>query len=146
MAAPLTRSTRLRRSLALAGLTLFPFWLLMGDGFAAENVDFARDVYPVLQRSCFECHGAEKHKGGLRLDVREAAFAGGDNGDTIVKGKPEESELVRRISLPKEDEDVMPNRGEKLSKPEVDRIRAWISAGAAWPDGIKPARHWAYVP
>jgi len=146
MAAPLKQSHRQRRSLTVAGLALLPFRLLMSDGFAAENVDFARDVYPVLQRSCFECHGAEKHKGGLRLDVREAAFAGGDNGDTIVKGKPEESELVRRISLPKEDDDVMPNRGEKLSKPEVDRIRAWIVAGAPWPDGIKPAKHWAYLP
>jgi mono/diheme cytochrome c family protein len=146
MAASSKRSHRFRRPLTLAGLALLPLGLLMGDGFAADNVDFARDVYPVLQRSCFECHGAQKHKGGLRLDVREDAFKGGDNGDTIVKGKPDESELVRRISLPKEDEDVMPNRGEKLGKPEIERIRAWISAGAPWPDGIKPAKHWAYVP
>jgi Protein of unknown function (DUF1553)/Protein of unknown function (DUF1549)/Planctomycete cytochrome C len=145
MMVSLKRCSSLRRPLIAAGLALLSFGLLVSDGFAGESVDFARDVYPVLQRSCFECHGAEKHKGGLRLDAREAAFAGGDSGDTIVKGKPEESELVRRISLPKEDKDVMPNRGEKLGKLEVDHIRAWISAGAPWPDGIQPAKHWAYV-
>lgn len=120
--------------------------LMLADSMrAAESVDFARDVYPVLQRSCFECHGAEKHKGGLRLDEREAAFKGGDSGDAIVKGKPDDSELLHRVSLPKEDRDVMPNRGEKLTKPEIEKIRAWIAAGAPWPDGVKPAKHWAYV-
>lgn len=111
----------------------------------ATDIDFARDVYPILQRSCFECHGPEKHKGGLRLDEREAAFKGGDSGDTIVNGKPAESELLRRVALPKEDRDVMPNRGDKLTPQEIERIRAWIAAGAPWPDGVKPAKHWAYV-
>jgi mono/diheme cytochrome c family protein len=111
----------------------------------AKDVDFAKEVYPVLQRSCFECHGPEKHKGGLRLDERDGAFKGGDSGDTIVKGKPGDSELLHRVSLPKEDRDVMPNRGEKLSSQEIEKIRAWIAAGAPWPDGIKPAKHWAYV-
>ncbi len=111
-----------------------------------EEVDFARDVYPVLQRACFECHGAEKQKGKLRLDTREAAFKGGDSGDAIVKGKPDDSELLRRVALPKTDDDVMPNRGELLSKTEIEQIRRWIAAGAPWPDGLKPARHWAYVP
>ena len=110
------------------------------------EVDFARDVYPVLQRSCFECHGPEKQKGKLRLDTREAAFQGGDSGAAIVKGKPDESELLRRVALPKTDDDVMPNRGDLLSKTELEQIRRWIAAGAPWPDGLKAARHWAYVP
>lgn len=113
---------------------------------AAADVDFARDVYPVLQRACFECHGAEKQKGKLRLDVREAAFKGGDGGEAIVKGKPADSELLRRISLPKNDDDVMPSRGELLPPAEIELVRRWIAAGAPWPDGLKPARHWAYVP
>ncbi|MEP6667632.1 MAG: PSD1 and planctomycete cytochrome C domain-containing protein [Chthoniobacter sp.] len=146
MIANLTRPLLLRRRSIAAGLMLFSWRLLANNAVSAEKVDFVHDVYPILQRSCFECHGAEKHKGGLRLDDREAAFQGGDGGDTIVKGQPEKSELVNRISLPKEDRDVMPNRGEKLTKLEVERIRAWIAAGAPWPDGVKPARHWAYVP
>src|SRR5688572_25859071 len=112
----------------------------------AEEVDFARDVYPVLQRACFECHGLEKQKGKLRLDSREAALRGGDDGAAIVVGKPEESELLRRVSLPKSDDDVMPNRGDLLTRQEIEHLRAWIAAGAAWPADLKPARHWAYVP
>ena len=111
----------------------------------AADVDFERDVYPVLQRACVECHGAEKKKGGLRLDVREAAFQGGENGAVIVKGKPDASELVRRIALPKSDDEVMPSRGEPLAKTEIESIRAWIASGAPWPDGVKLAKHWAYV-
>ena len=49
---------------------------------AASTVNFERDVFPVLQRTCFECHGAEQNEGGLRLDVREGAFNGGENGAT----------------------------------------------------------------
>ncbi len=138
------RSRLLRSHCGVIGIVTFSL-IPAGSARAAESVDFARDVYPVLQRSCFECHGAEKHKGGLRLDEREAAFKGGDSGDTIVKGKPDDSELLHRISLPKEDRDVMPNRGEKLTKPEIEKIRTWIAAGAPWPDGVKPAKHWAYV-
>jgi mono/diheme cytochrome c family protein len=127
--------------LSIAAVSLMPANAL----WAADSVDFVRDVYPLLQRSCFECHGAQKHKGGLRLDEREAAFKGGDSGDTIVKGKPDDSELVHRVSLPKGDQDVMPNRGEKLTPPEIEKIRTWIAAGAPWPDGVKPAKHWSYV-
>lgn len=131
------------KSRSLAGL--LPALLVAQAAAMAEDIDFARDVYPILQRSCFECHGAEKHKGGLRLDERESAIKGGDSGDTIVKGKPADSELLRRVTLPKEDRDVMPNRGDKLTPQEIERIRAWIAAGAPWPDGVKPAKHWAYV-
>jgi mono/diheme cytochrome c family protein len=106
--------------------------------------DFARDVLPILRRSCFECHGPDKQKGGLRLDSKQAAFQGGDAGDAIVPGKPDDSELLRRVLLPKDDPDVMPARGELLTKAQSDVLRAWISAGAAWPEKIEASSHWAY--
>ncbi|WP_425613350.1 PSD1 and planctomycete cytochrome C domain-containing protein [Anatilimnocola sp. NA78] len=112
----------------------------------AADVDFAADVLPVLQRSCFECHGREKSAGGLRLDSAAALQQGGDSGAVVIAGKPGESELLRRISLPKTDSEVMPNRGEVLSPLEVAKIREWIAAGAVWPAGAKSAPHWAYVP
>lgn len=108
-------------------------------------VDFARDVYPVLQRSCFECHGPEKQKGKLRLDSRAAAFKGGRNGEVIVPGKAEASELYRRVVLPKGSDQIMPARGEPLSEVQVKSIRDWINQGAKWPDGVQSTRHWAYV-
>jgi hypothetical protein len=111
-------------------------------GAAAPPVDYARDVLPVLQRSCFECHGPEQQKGKLRLDSRDAAFK---KAGIIVKGSAAKSELVRRITLPKGHDDAMPNHGEPLSRADTDRIRAWIDAGANWPDGVQAAKHWAYV-
>ena len=115
---------------------------LLATTSAGAPIDFARDVYPIFQRSCFECHGEKKAKGSLRLHTREAAF---DDDGVIVKGDAAASELFRRITLPKSDEEVMPNRGEPLSKDEIARIKAWINAGAPWPDGVKPQKHWAYV-
>ncbi len=122
--------------------------LLITVAFAASTaaasgaVDFARDIFPIFQRSCFECHDAKKHKGDLRLDVREEAFA---VVGVIVKGDAAKSELYARITLPREHDDVMPSRGEPLTKLETERIKAWIDAGAVWPDGVKPQKHWSYV-
>lgn len=106
------------------------------------TIDFARDVYPLLQRSCWECHGSEKQEADLRLDRRDEALR---SATVIVKGNSARSELVRRISLPKGHDEVMPSRGALLSKAEIQLIRAWIDAGAAWPDQIEAPRHWAYV-
>ena len=108
-------------------------------------VDFARDVYPILQRTCFECHGAAKQQGGLRLDSPDFLLAGGDSGPSIVRGDPDNSELVRRVSLAKSDPEVMPNRGDVLSKRDIAHLRDWIAAGAVWPEAFQPASHWAYI-
>ena len=121
---------------------LLAFAFVVVSQTAAAAVDFARDVFPILQRSCFECHDAKKQKGKLRLDHPEGAFA---NPDVIVKGDAAKSDLYVRITLPKDHDDAMPNRGEPLTKAETDRIKAWIDAGAVWPAGLKPAKHWAYV-
>jgi hypothetical protein len=109
---------------------------------AAEPVDFARDILPIFQRSCFECHDAKVHKGDLRLDSREEAFA---SLGVIEKGSAEKSELYRRITLPKGHDDVMPNRGEPLTKAQTEKIKKWIDAGAVWPDDVRVGKHWAYV-
>src|SRR5688572_5283382 len=101
---------------------------------AREDVDFARDVYPLLKRACFDCHGKEKQEGGLRLDVRKDALRGGDSGPAWVAGKADESELLRRITLPREDEEAMPARGALLTKTQIDLVRRWIEAGAKWPE------------
>ena len=114
---------------------------------AAERpIDFVRDVYPILQRSCVECHGKHKQEGDLRLDERSAALAGGASGATIVPRKPEESELLRRVALDRDDAEIMPARGEPLSPRQVATLRRWIAEGAVWPERIEPPKHWAFVP
>lgn len=114
-----------------------------GSAVRAEQIDFARDIYPILQRACFECHGAQKQEAGLRLDA--SSFALRDTA-VIQPGDAGASELVRRIRLPAGDPDVMPSRGATLQRAEIDRITAWIDAGAVWPADLQPARHWSYIP
>ncbi len=109
------------------------------------NVEFARDVFPIFQRACFECHGEKLQKGGLRLDQKSATLFSGQDSVVIARGAAGKSELYRRITLPGEHEDIMPNRGEPLKKREIELIRDWINAGAPWPDGFRVPKHWAYV-
>jgi mono/diheme cytochrome c family protein len=114
---------------------------------AAANVDFAAQVSPILEKSCLSCHGPEKHKGGLRLDSKAAAFEGGDDGIVIVAGNAAKSDLYRRITLAAGSDDVMPNKGAVLTKAQTDLLRDWINQGAPWPETAlasvpqeKPAR------
>ncbi|MEW6303026.1 MAG: c-type cytochrome domain-containing protein [Verrucomicrobiota bacterium] len=109
--------------------------LTTGRAVAAGKVDFAKDIQPILQKSCLECHGPEKQKGKLRLDSKAAALKGGDTGPAIVPGQPDKSDLFRRITLPKDHDEFMPSKGDALTKAQTDLIRAWISEGANWPEG-----------
>ena len=118
--------------LLLAGLVGFG----TGEARTESQVDFARDIQPILQKSCVECHGPEKPKGKLRLDSKEAAFKGGKDGVSIEPGKADQSELYRRITLPADNDDVMPNKGDRLTKVQTDLMRDWINQGAAWPEGV----------
>ncbi len=114
--------------------------LLAGFGcahaWAADTVDFAKSIQPILQKSCLECHGAKKSKGKLRLDSHEAALKGGGDGVVLEPGKADKSELYRRITLPADDDDVMPSKGDLLTKAQTDLIRDWINQGAVWPKGL----------
>lgn len=118
--------------LLLAGLVGFGNW----EARPENKVDFAKDIQPILQKSCVECHGPEKPKGKLRLDSKEAAFKGGKDGVVIVPGKADESDMYRRITLPAGHDDVMPNKGDLLTKAQTDLIRDWLNQGAEWPEGV----------
>lgn len=96
-------------------------------------MDFVRDVAPLLQQHCISCHGAEKQKGDLRLDGRDHVFVEADEAVLVVAGKPDDSELIRRIELPDGDDDLMPQKGERLSAKDVATLRSWIASGAVWP-------------
>src|SRR5881396_3763366 len=92
---------------------------------AARAVDFAKDVQPIFEASCWNCHGPKKEESGLRLDQREAALKGGERGGDIVPGKGAESLLIHAVSG-LHDELKMPKKGEKLTAEEVGVLRAWI--------------------
>ena len=141
-----------RRISAIAAAAAF-FLAASGVAPAADTPDFVRDIRPLLERSCIECHSGEGAKSGLRLDIRAEAFRGGDgHGAAIVPGKSAESTLVRfargdepEMQMPPADANLPP-----LSRKEVATLAAWIDAGALWPEGIDRASlvdrrdHWAF--
>ena len=97
-------------------------------------VDYHREIKPILEANCYSCHQGNKAKGGLRLDVREAALKGGENdGPAIAPGAPDASALMQRITS-SDSEEVMPAKGDPLSAQDVARLRRWIADGAPWPD------------
>src|SRR5262245_388858 len=81
---------------------------------AAEPVRFNRDIRPIMADTCFKCHGPAKQEAGLRFDRREQVTKAADSGATpIVPGKPEESELVRRVFAADESERMPPLEANK---------------------------------
>ena len=106
----------------------------------AAEVDFAREIQPLLARRCFACHGPDTQEAGLRLDQADAATAELDSGMTaIVPGDAAGSEILARIQS--DDEFLqMPPEGSRLTADEVAVIRQWINEGAVW------QKHWAFRP
>ena len=120
-------------------------------GTPAPAPVYAADIQPILEQHCYECHGPNKSKGSLRLDLRARAFKGGVNGPAIVAGDAEHSLLLRRLQG-LDGEDQMPLKKDPLPAETIARIRAWIQAGAVWPEQAQTAaadathEHWAYQP
>jgi hypothetical protein len=104
------------------------------------EVNFTREVKPLLARRCFACHGPDIGEGGLRLHEKESALAELDSGaHALVPGDVEQSELIARVS--EADESLrMPPEGKPLTPDEIATLKAWIEQGAEW------KKHWAYVP
>lgn len=105
----------------------------MGMARQAGTIDFEMTIRPIFEAHCVECHGAFKKKGGLRLDRRAGAFNRQPKDWTIVPGKPEASDVLRRVMLPPNDPDFMPDGDKPLNPDEVAALRTWIAEGAYWP-------------
>jgi uncharacterized membrane protein len=97
----------------------------------AEADAFEDVVAPMLSERCTGCHNSDKKESGLDLSSYETAMRGGENGKVIAAGNTEQSELLRRISLPHDDEEFMPAEGKTpLTPQQVEIVRWWIGAGA----------------
>lgn len=106
-----------------------------GEGLSKKQVaDLNLEVRSIFAHNCYKCHSSAKIKGELRLDKKEYAMKGGESGDVISAGHPEKSEMIRRLLLPREDEESMPPKGKKLSEKEIATLQFWIKVGAPWPD------------
>ncbi|EAR02420.1 DUF1549 domain-containing protein [Maribacter sp. HTCC2170] len=92
------------------------------------------EVRAIMAHNCYQCHSENKHKGELILDNKRGVFKGGDSGSILVSGKPEESEMYKRISLSPNEDGVMPKKGKVLKDDEIELIKLWIKKGAHWSD------------
>jgi hypothetical protein len=134
------------RSIAMmVTLTASALIFLTASSRAANEpgrVDFNRDIRPVLSESCYQCHGPDrnKRKADLRLDARDGLFRSTPVSTIVVAGKPDQSELLSRITS--EDSDTRmppPKNGSQLSSEHIELIKRWIEQGAEWKG------HWAYL-
>ena len=110
---------------------------------AAEKLQFDRDIRPILSDKCYACHGPDPavRKANLRLDIKEGAFSEPSGYPIIVPGKPEESELVLRITHDDIDRRMPPQTSNRQpTQEQIDTLVQWIAEGAEWEE------HWAYIP
>src|SRR5688500_9594762 len=124
------------KSLCVATVALMPL-------AAWAEVDFQREVRPILSATCFKCHGPDgaTRKAGLRLDIREEAVKAAESGKiAIVPGDVSKSEMARRI-LTTDEDDLMPPPKAKmpLTAAQKDILKRWVAEGAEY------RAHWAFV-
>lgn len=104
-----------------------------------HRIDFSRDIQPILESSCIKCHARGKAKGGWRIDTRADALQSGDSGPAIVPGDSAQSRLVHLVAGT-DPEDVMPQKGTRLTPEAVGLLRAWIDQDLPWPDTVSFAK------
>jgi mono/diheme cytochrome c family protein len=148
--------------LLLTGLAgILAYWALQavavsqtGNPQAPGAVDPVREILPIFEQACYACHGPKQQMGGLRLDSKAAALAGGQSGKVILPGDSANSLIVKRLTgaggLAQ-----MPMGGAPLPPEKIDRIKKWIDSGAAWlesaPDSavtsaeVQARKHWAFI-
>ena len=114
---------------ALRLIVLLAITLVSGTALAADGVHFSRQIQPLLAKRCFACHGPDKAEGGLRLHTAETRGSKLESGNqAVVAGKPESSELVRRI-LSTDPDERMPPGDKGLSAEEIELLKTWIASG-----------------
>src|SRR2546422_6889040 len=128
-----------RRSILIAAeVLLIPLTATLCLGAATNEVQFNRDIRPILSENCYACHGPDKNqrKAKLRLDVREVAL----EKEAIVPGRPDKSKLVEHIFSTDPDELMPPPKTQKtLTAPQKELLKRWVAEGAEY------QLHWAYI-
>lgn len=138
--------TRAANRLAAAAVIAAAVLPAAGRG---ETIRFSETIHPILANNCLVCHGPNIQQGGLRLDTRDGAMAGGTSGPAIVPGDPGGSLLVRLIRGGDPDR-PMPLGMEALPTEQIAAIEEWIEQGAPWdtetPAGKYSVNHWSFKP
>ena len=140
-----SRVNRRRLSAALgclAGVLSMSADLVAATTSSRSNLEFGRDILPILSENCFKCHGPDdkSRKATLRLDLHDEALKPAKSGErAIVPGLPSKSALLQRINAADQDEVMPPTKsGKKLTAVQKELLQRWIADGAKW------GSHWAF--
>jgi len=130
----------------------FSLWIGGRYVFADEgSIDFVKDVEPIFQQHCIDCHGPDEQESQFRLDRLSTMLAGGNSGEpAVVPGEPGKSFLLKLIHRKEPGMEMPPD--DPLSSHEIDRIERWIAGGAKTPESYGPSKdhselsHWSFQP
>ena len=143
MARALTNRIPYLKTAALSVLAIAAISAWTGSLFhkrPQDEIEFSRDIRPILNQNCVACHGGVRQKNGVSFIFREEALGKGKSGrPTIVPGDPDASEFMARITST-DPEARMPYHGPPLQPQQISLLRRWIKEGAKWQD------YWAFVP
>jgi len=126
-----TRRARLIAAILVSLLTAPP---VRSDDASTDH--FKQKIAPILERRCLSCHNDADKKGEFSLETREAFLKGGESGQAIEAGKPDESNLISLIT-PSNDQAEMPKDADPLSESDRSILKQWIAEGAPWPEGFR---------
>ncbi len=120
-------------------------------GVNAEEIEFRRDIAPILEARCWDCHGEDEQVSGLRLDLRANMLRGGDSGlSALVPGRPDKSYLIDVVKHLDADLKMPPDE-DRIPATEIELLSRWIREGAVWPDQMtaiaeQKSDHWSFQP
>ena len=145
---PMTKTKTYRNGLISIG---FAVMASIPSVMKAEPIDFERDILPIFNDSCLDCHGPDEQESGFRVDSRVALLKGGDYGEpSIVPGDVAKSLLLKVVSH--EDPDLAMPPDDKLSDENIKLLKRWVSEGAVWPGQMddeivqEESDHWSFQP
>lgn len=124
---------------------------IVGHTARGNDVDFERDIAPILEDNCWYCHGEDETESGLRLDLRPGLLRGGDSGlPAVVPGEAAKSYLLDVVKHLDEDFKMPPDE-DKLAEDDIALLQKWIEEGAVWPGQmdiaeVEESEHWAFQP
>src|SRR5688572_21666051 len=99
---------------------------------ATTQVDFDRDIAPIIENSCIRCHGNERPKSRFRMDSRQSLLKGGQHGLAVVEGNSARSPLIHYVARLVPDMEMPPKQEDALTTEQVSLLRAWIDQGLKW--------------
>ncbi len=117
----------------LLGVAAYAVTAMAGAPLQSTDVDFAK-IKSIFEQNCLGCHGPDKQRGRLRLDVKAIVFSADRDEPLIIPGDPAKSRLYQLITLPADDKKRMPKKADPLSAEQIELIGDWINAGASWPE------------